>query len=173
MGKKTYPLKKGDVIVTLLFFELDSKVDRGYMQRVNDSCEEKTCPCNGKDECDDSYEKSSNEPGELDYLASDFMDFELRAKEIAEKAVEKAEITLKHMKIWGPILAVVLSAVITGFFGYLNIVKSGKIEALEKIDAENRLQRIEKNIAEFEYKERIYNIEEQIKVLNKKIETEN
>jgi len=169
MGKKTYPLKKGDLIVTLLFFELDNNVYRGYMQRVNDSCEEETCPCNGKDECDDNYDKSGNEPGELDYLASDFMDFECRTKEIAEKAVKKAEITLGHMKIWVPVLAVVIS----GIFAYLNVVKSGKIELLEKINAETRLQKIEKNIDEFEYKERINNIEEQIKSLNEKIESAN
>lgn len=150
MGMKEYPLEAGKLIVTLLFFELDVDVEKGLVDRISDLSENEV-------------------PSELQYLASDFMDFESRAEDIAEKAVERAETGLKRIRLWGSILIPVLVALLTGFFGYLNIVKSGRIEALENIDAEKRLTKIEGSIDEYEYRERIANIEKQLKSLNDKI----
>jgi len=56
MGRREYPLQEGKLIITLLFFELDEEVEKGFMERIGDSCE-------------------SDAPSELQYLASDFMDF--------------------------------------------------------------------------------------------------
>jgi len=139
------------------------------LQRRNNSCQKEECPCIEIGQCDSDYNKTRKKPSELDYLASDFMNFEPRTKDIAKEAIRDAETSLKKMKILLSILTPIIVVLISGFFGYLNMVKSGKIEALEKINAESRLQKIEKSIDEFEYKEKIASIEKELKVLNEKL----
>jgi len=83
MGKNDYPLKKDDLIVTLLLFKLaKDKVTKGYMQRRSSLCDENnSCPCDKKDDCTDKHAKTDDiTETMLDYLAPDFMNFEHRAK---------------------------------------------------------------------------------------------
>ncbi len=150
MGKKPYPLTGETIIATLLFFELDDNVEKGYEEREG------------------QQNSSDDPPSELGYLAPDFMDFESRTKLIAEEAVSKAETKLKYKKLWASIVVPVLVVFISGVFAWINSVESGKIEVLEKINAAERLKKIEGNIDEYKYAERLVNLEKQVKSLTDK-----
>ena len=149
MGKKTYPLKNGDVIVTLLIFELDNNVSKGYMRRINDSCKEEQCPCDGKEQCDVNYSGINKAHGELDYLASDFMDFEVRTKRIVEHAIFRAGWWKETLRVMIPILVAILG----GFWGYTKI--DSRVRELEDFEVENQLSEIRNEINELQYYDKV------------------
>ena len=160
MGKKDYPLKEGDIIATLLFFELD-KFSRGYMQRRNDSCKEEACPCYKIDECDDGYNKKRDKPKELEYLAPDFMDFEDRIDKKVERAVIKAGWLKELIKALVPLLA----AFMAGFWGYTKI--NDRIKELEDVKVEEKLNDIADQIDKMQYYDQL-TIKQKIAELEKK-----
>jgi dCTP deaminase len=71
MGRESFPLKSGDIIVTLLFFHLDPPAKRSYSERNP----------NFKGDVDEE---------QLSKLARDFLDVERRAETVAKKAERSA-----------------------------------------------------------------------------------
>lgn len=148
MGKKTYPLEKGGLIVTLLVFELDS-CSRGYMQRRNEECQEEECPCIKIDKCDSDYNKHRKKPGELDYLAPDFMDFDYRIDKKVQREVFKAGWFKETIKIFGTLLV----AFAGGFWGYMQI--ENRVQELEDVKVEEKLNNIVEQIDKMQYYDQV------------------
>ena len=183
MGKNDYPLKKDDLIVTLLLFKLaKDKVTKGYMQRRSSLCDENnSCPCDKKDDCTDKHAKTDDiTETMLDYLAPDFMNFEFRAKKIAKEEVKDAETSIKNAELdlkradsklkYTQVVAGLLITILSLTFGYLQRETIARISSFERINAETRLQKLEKNIEEYRYIDKIREIEKKLIDLDKRIE---
>lgn len=110
MGKEDYPLKQGDVVVSVLLFKLSQGVTSDWLERQNGNMAEP------------STQKY------LDTLSSDFMDFENHASEIAKKTVKDAEITIR----WATIIGTIIMGLIGAYFYFLG----GPVVELKKEVAE-------------------------------------
>lgn len=95
MGKQKYILRSDDMIVTLLLFQLSAPASKGRLERHSGKPAEPRIQEN------------------LDMLASDFMDFERRATDIAKEEVKRAGLRIKWWGTWAPILAVIITALVT------------------------------------------------------------
>lgn len=100
MGNGGYPLKRKEVIVTVLLFELSAPAQRNWVQRRSGNA------------------AASPTQDNIDRLSADFMDIKNRADEIAKKAVAAADLAFKkseaRVKWWGiitPILVVFVAGV--------------------------------------------------------------
>ena len=133
MGREDFPLRKGDPICTLLFFKLDQLPVRDYSQRPPVS------PPEVKVET-------------LNKLSPDFLDFEGKARGIAERTVWRAQIT-------GPLIAAVLSiflAVAIQYFAFQSSLQKDvsalepKVDLLDGIEITQRLTNIEGRLEELE-----------------------
>lgn len=166
MGKNDYPLKKDDLIVTLLLFKLaKDKVTKGYMQRRSSLCDENSnCPCEKKSDCTDKHAKSDDiTETMLDYLAPDFMNFESRTNQIVKRQVFLAGWWKEGIKVFVTIL-VALGA---GFWGYLGIDK--RIEKIENIKIEDRIKNMEDRIDEVGYYDKIQ-LKDKIDEIDKRLQ---
>lgn len=102
MGRESYPLKRGDPIVTLLIAALDNPPEASYQQRR-------------------SGQANSSGPvfDELHRLGPDFLDFKAKASRIAVEAVRDAELSVKHAQTRATYKAAIFSALITAVLGGL------------------------------------------------------
>lgn len=98
MGKKEYDLTQGDLIVTVLFFELSYPVKSDYFDR------------NGNI----AYGPMQRD---INKLSVDFLDVERRAQEVAKKTILTAEFGLK--------VAVALLAIAVGLGAYYTPILNG------------------------------------------------
>lgn len=117
MGRSKYPLEKGKIICTVLLFKLDRKPARSYRERVGQS---------GSREM--AYQRI------LRRLSPDFLEINNRAKEVAKRVTDEAEIEIKNAELeiknaelrlksdeqkwkrWtviAPVIAAVLTAIVT------------------------------------------------------------
>jgi deoxycytidine triphosphate deaminase len=83
MGRVPYTLRIGDRICTVLFFELGSDVQADYRKRHGGSADTQV----------PSVPPAGLREVEVNRLAKDFVDVEKRARDIAKKAVRKAQWT--------------------------------------------------------------------------------
>ena len=113
MGRQEYGLRRGDPVVTLLFFRLDEKVASDYQSRLSNAKVRTS-----------SLEERKRILDVLRNLAPDFMNFKSRAGEIAQQRaqteVKKAEHSLNLLKIWSAIIG----ALVTIAIGYWNFQTS-------------------------------------------------
>lgn len=134
MGREYYPLKKGEILVTLLFFELDEEVSIDYAQRHQKKqlAEGKTASDDGEPEVDEKKRLHNA----LNKLAPDFMNFEERSKKIAE---EKVKSHLRWVEWIGGII------VVLGFFyGIWSQCQKNSLEARIIVLEDRRIQNTEK-----------------------------
>jgi deoxycytidine triphosphate deaminase len=131
MGKEDYPLKQGDVVVSVLLFKLSQGVTSDWLVRHNGNVAEP------------SIQKY------LDTLSSDFMDFENHASEIAKKTVKDAEITIK----WGTIIVTIITALIGAYIYFLGgpVVElkkevAGLKASLDIVNVKTRLDKVESRL---------------------------
>jgi len=135
IGKEDITLRKGDPIVTLLFFRLSADVKAGYSERFN-LTKAMTGPTQDK----------------VNSLSFDFLDIDARADKAAVKAVATAEYRLKFwgtiVPLWGAV-ATIISALAFGFFGLWQPVNQFKadLEQIKKVldlkEAKSRLDKFE------------------------------
>lgn len=133
MGKKSYPLTGETIIATLLFFELDDNVVKGYLERMSGPCQN----------------NSDDPPGELDYLAPDFMDFKTRTKKMVGKAVFWAGWWKETIKV----LVTLSVAFAGGFWGYMKI--EDRVKGLEEVKVEKQFNEIRNEINELQYYDKV------------------
>lgn len=134
MGKENYALKKRDILVTLLLFQLDQEVTVDYAQRLEkkEAAETKT-PM----ESEDAHAGEKNRlQRALKKLAPDFMNFEERSKRIAE---EKIKSYVRWVEWIGGII------VVLGFFyGIWSQCQKNVLEARIIVLEDRRLQNTER-----------------------------
>ena len=111
IGKENIPLRKGDPIVTLLFFRLSGNAVAGYAQRKG-----LTGPI--------------SEPTQEDVnrLSLDFLDVTARTNEAAKRAIAAAEFRAKYGPPALSALATIIVALVVGFFGYLKPLDEVQME---------------------------------------------
>ena len=135
IGKEDITLRKGDPIVTLLFFRLSADVKAGYSERYN-LTQAMTGPTQDK----------------VNALSFDFLDIDARADKAAVKAVATAEYRLKFwgtiVPAWGAV-ATIIGALVVGFFGLWQPANQFKadLEQIKKVldlkETKSRLDRFE------------------------------
>lgn len=145
MGRENYVLEKGKEIVTMLFFNLSEPVKKDWLERR------------------DGKSVSPLKQESLNRLCSDFMDVDRRAKEISNKAVNRADIKIKRASVLVPIVAALVTVVLGGIFNWvvpawrepLNKVQTDIAVLDEKLnisDIKDRIKEIEQRQNKFEEK---------------------
>lgn len=138
MGRESYPLKTGDMIVTLLFFRLDPPAKKSFSER------------------------NPNIPGnvgqeELSKLGRDFLDVERRA----------ANIATKYGLVIGVGVPIVVAAIMVfGTINSAKNYADTRINEIEKKMIENRAS-LERDIATINYKVGDLNLEKRIEELER------
>lgn len=137
MGRESFALNSGDIIVTLLFFQLDPPAKQSYSER------NQTIKGNVGEE-------------QLSRLAKDFLDFERRAEDAAKKAEREARWWTAGVPIVGALIGVIGTIVAAYFFTVSRVhdvekrmvenkasldIDIGKIN--NRLDDQNLLRRIE------------------------------
>jgi dCTP deaminase len=152
IGKEDITLRKGDPIVTLLFFRLSADVKAGYSERYN-LTEAMIGPTQDK----------------VNSLSFDFLDIESRAEKAAVKAVASAEYRLKlwgtTIPAWGA-LATILSALLFAFFGLwqpANQVKADLEQIKKVLDLRETKSRLDKFEDMEKLQKRVDQIEDNLK----------
>ena len=101
-------------------------------------------------------------------------------KKIAKEEVKDAETSIKNAELdlkradsklkYTQVVAGLLITILSLTFGYLQRETSARISSFERINAETRLQKLEKNIEEYRYIDKIREIEKKLIDLDKRIE---
>lgn len=94
MGRESYPLKVGDVIVTLVIFNLDNKPDKDYGER-----------------CGQSAQSPPVKPRRMERLSPDMLNVDKRIKEV----VHSGEQTTRRWTLVAPTLLALVVAIGTIF----------------------------------------------------------
>jgi deoxycytidine triphosphate deaminase len=137
MGRRPYTLRIGDPICTLLFFELDSNVKADWQHRSASS---------GATALPTARSAGLREE-EVNRLAKDFVDVEIRAKKIANEAVKKAQWTAGVLAALVSILFTLISQFVPYYLG--GIEESRKNYAVTS----KQIEYLEKRVADLEKKE--------------------
>ena len=149
IGKEDIALRKGDPIVTLLFFQLNSDVRAGFAERYN-------------------LTQPSPRPTQdkVNALSFDFLDIDARAVKAAATAEYKLKLWGTVIPAWGAI-ATIISALVIGFFGLWQPANQTKAE-LEQIKKVLDLKETKSRLDRFEdmekLQQRIGQIEEKLKI---------
>jgi len=116
MGKDDYVLRKDDLIVTLLIFNLGSNVDSDYSARHSGAV------------------VKTITQGEIDRLSSDFVDVKKRATNIARK-------TLGYATVGASVLAVILGWAFNAVDKRLEGINDMKVQLLQLQEKNNNLEK--------------------------------
>ncbi|MFX0194586.1 MAG: hypothetical protein ACFFCW_00565 [Candidatus Hodarchaeota archaeon] len=157
MGKKAYTLRTGDPVVTLLFFRLTRPVKVDYQARREKAG--KTC---------DSAEEETHIIEILSRLAPHFMNYEIRAKDVAKKEIERERKKINSRIFWVTLAGAFVPLFILAFGlylnwrifdacarlkileGYVSIMESGdtlkKSLLLDTVQTERRIQHLEEQM---------------------------
>jgi deoxycytidine triphosphate deaminase len=149
MGSKDFVLDKGKPIVSLVFIRLTSDCTRDWLTRHSG---EKGGPITW---------------GNLNQVSSDFVNVEARASKIAMEAVNQAnvrmqaaDLRIKKLQIWVPVLAGILTLVLS----YVSsLLQSSWKEPLQKVQQDVAVLQSQKSFDQLS--NRIKNLEDELKAL--------
>jgi hypothetical protein len=140
MGKQEFPLNRGDVLISLLLFDLSREITSDWLERHNHKLAEPSIQ---------EY---------LDLLSPDFMDYKNNSVKIAKAEIEKAEVKTRRWGVIAPVIGTLAVALIGGYVACF----SGPITRLEKEIGELRA-----SIGSIELKNRIENVDSRLKEVEK------
>lgn len=130
MAKEEFALNRGDVLVSLLLFQLSHEPTADWRKRHNDRTEEP------------SIQKY------LDSLSPDFMDYKNTSERIAKQQVEKAEFSIKKWTIITPIIVVLVSGVI-GYFTSISKIEKDIVElraSVSSMELKNKVENVDSRL---------------------------
>jgi dCTP deaminase len=112
MGRASFEIRKGDPIVTLVLFQLNERPKADFVDRYG------------------AVSPSAVTQAHINNLSPDFANVQERAESIANRAVEKADISIKRAQNRGALIGVIVTALLTLFTLYYN--SSSKADALDE-----------------------------------------
>ena len=124
MGREDHCLRTGDVIFTVLFIKLAKPVRANWTQRNGGAAADIT-------------------QSDIDALSRDFLNVEARARDIAAKAVSRAELRVKYVV---PVITAVIAAVASLAFAWFQPLGELKLKVAQlesKVGVDGLRQRIE------------------------------
>ncbi len=142
MGRESFALNRGDIIVTLLFFRLDPPAKKSYSERNHTI-------------------KGDVGEEQLSRLAKDFLDFERRSEDAARTGERKA----RWWTAGVPIVVALISVIGTIFAAYLFIVS--RVYEVEKTIVEIKAS-LDRDIGNINNKLERQNLEKRIEELERK-----
>jgi len=109
VGKKDISLRRGDTIVTLLFFRLSGDARAGWSQRARDA--------------DPPIQVPPPDPtrDDVNRLSPDYLDVNSRASTAASKAVKDAQTRNQWIQMWIPLLVSLVGIFGTAYMGMVAI----------------------------------------------------
>jgi len=122
MGRGEYNLRKGGMIVTVLFFEMSAAARTGYATRNGGGI------------------SGSLKQENINMLSADFLDIRSRAEELAKKEVREAGLLLEQFKMRKRFIVALMTflVLVAGWIGsWLTGAKGleAKIQQVEKVQA--------------------------------------
>lgn len=156
MGSGDFVLQKGNTIVSLVFFSLTSDSTKDWLARHSG---EKGGPITWKN---------------LNQVSSDFVNVEVRASKIAQDAVDKADtkmkaadVRIRNLQIWVPVLAGIVTLVLSGL---ISLLQPSWKEPLQKVQQDVAVLQAEKDVNQIT--KRIQDLQDQITTLKKELPIE-
>ena len=146
IAKAAYDLKSGDLICTLLFFEMNQKPAVDYSKL------DKT----------DRPPSSNLESGLLNVLSRDFMDIDRRAEEKSRKIVDEVDLKSRRMQIAIPIMTALITGVVT-----LGLAIFTPLQELK-----DRIVTLEQTVDSAEVEESLENLTDKVADLEKRLDLE-
>jgi len=148
MARESYPLRRGDIIVTLLFFRLNPPAKKSYSERYS------TIQSNVTEE-------------QLSKLAKDFLNFERRTEDIARDIAKKSERMSVLIGIGLPIAIVLLAGILNSYFLYQPTVSRTYELGKQMTESHNALEKeinsIKDRLERFRWEKRIEELEALVK----------
>jgi dCTP deaminase len=115
MAKEPFEFRRGDVIATVVIVELGTKPQRDFRARYG------------------TLSPSHVTQIQLDRLSPDFANVEERAQQIADKAVQAADISIKRAQNRAAVIGAIVTALLTIFTLYWN--SQSKVDLLNQNEA--------------------------------------
>ena len=144
MGRESFALNSGDIIVTLLFFQLDPPANKSYSERNHTI-------------------KGDVGEEQLSRLAKDFLDFERRAEDAAKKAEREARWWTAGVPIVGALIGVIGTIVAAYFFTVSRVHDVEKRMVENKASLDIDISKINDKLDDQNLEKRIEDLERLIK----------
>jgi deoxycytidine triphosphate deaminase len=145
MGREPFEVRKGDVIVTVVVVELAAPPKADFVARYGSSS------------------PSHITQIQLDRLSPDFANVQERAKDVADKAVQTADLSIKKAQQRAALVGTIVTALLAVFTLYWN--SQSKVDLLNQNEA-NLEKRIDEKLAT---NKRIADLERQVERLQTQI----
>jgi len=146
MGRKDFVLRAGDVIVSLIVMELKDASHTDWLTRHSG---QKGGPVTWEN---------------LNRVSSDFVNVEARAREIAQKAVQDAELRVKILGVVLPVVATIASLVLSSMLG---LFQPSWKDPLQKVQQDVAVLQSEKDVGQIN--KQIHDLQDQIRTLQQKM----
>ena len=135
MSQETVPLRKGDIITSVLFYELSGQVSVDYEQLESTKSVKGTPPRD--------YESNSIPERMLERFSDDFMHVDERARKIAEniadEKVREADLLFKSRTWVAPVISAILGGIVLiglNYYGPIIKAQAQLGERLAKIEGQ-------------------------------------